>query len=74
VPPHSHVAAEGKVPIRDFEEALIADLEPKAIRGFQAKLAKQLYQDDSQRERKFGEDLEAAVNGRRETVRCRAIR
>ena len=54
------------MPISDFEEALIADLEPEAIRAFLAKLAKQLYQDDSERERKFREDLEAAVNGRRE--------
>jgi formylglycine-generating enzyme required for sulfatase activity len=57
---------EGKVPIRDFEEALIADLEPEAIRAFLAKLAKQLYPEDNERERKFREDLEAAVNGRRE--------
>ena len=57
---------EGKVPIRDFEEALIADLEPEAIRAFLAKLARQLYQDDAEGERKFREDLEAAVNGRRE--------
>ena len=57
---------EGKVPIADFEEALIGDLEPEAIRAFLAKLAKQLYLDDETRERKFREDLEAAVNGRRE--------
>ena len=57
---------EGKVPIRDFEEALIADLEPDAIRAFLAKLAQQLYQEDTAGERKFREDLEAAVNGRRE--------
>lgn len=57
---------EGKVPIQGFEEALIGDLEPQAIRAFLAKVAKQLYQDDETRERKFREDLEAAVNGRRE--------
>jgi len=57
---------EGKTPIADFEEALIADLEPEAIRAFLAKLAKQLYQDDETRERAFREDLEAAVDGRRE--------
>ena len=54
------------MPIRDFEEALIADLEPDAIRAFLAKLAQQLYQEDTAGERKFREDLEAAVNGRRE--------
>jgi formylglycine-generating enzyme required for sulfatase activity len=57
---------EGKVPIQGFEEALIGDLEPEAIRAFLAKLAKQLYQDDGAKERTFREDLEAAVNGRRE--------
>ena len=57
---------EGKVPIPDFEEALIGDLEPQAIRAFLAKVAKQLYQDDETRERGFREELEAAVNGRRE--------
>jgi formylglycine-generating enzyme required for sulfatase activity len=57
---------EGKVPIQGFEEALIGDLEPEAIRGFLAKVAKQLYQDDETRERGFREELEAAVNGRRE--------
>jgi len=57
---------EGKVSIDGFEEALIADLEPKAILAFLAKLAKQLYQDDEDRERTFREDLEAAVNGRPE--------
>ncbi|MBZ5726480.1 MAG: SUMF1/EgtB/PvdO family nonheme iron enzyme [Acidobacteriia bacterium] len=57
---------EGKVPIADFEEALIGDLEPQAIRAFLAKLAKQLYSTDETRERMFREDLEAAVNGRRE--------
>ena len=57
---------EGKVPIQGFEEALIGDLEPQAIRAFLAKVAKQLYQDDETRERRFREELEAAVNGRRE--------
>jgi len=57
---------EGKVPIQGFEEALIGDLEPEAIRAFLAKLAKQLYPEDETRERTFREDLEAAVNGRRE--------
>jgi formylglycine-generating enzyme required for sulfatase activity len=57
---------EGKVPIPDFEEVLIGDLEPEAIRAFLAKLAKQLYPTDETRERMFREDLEAAVNGRRE--------
>ena len=57
---------EGKVPIPDFEEALIGDLEPEAIRAFLVKLAKQLYPEDETRERTFREDLEAAVNGRRE--------
>jgi formylglycine-generating enzyme required for sulfatase activity len=57
---------EGKVPIPGFEEALIGDLELAAIRAFLAKVAKQLYQDDETRERRFREDLEAAVNGRRE--------
>jgi formylglycine-generating enzyme required for sulfatase activity len=57
---------EGKVPIAGFEEALIGDLEPEAIHAFLAKLAKQLYATDETRERLFREDLEAAVNGRRE--------
>jgi formylglycine-generating enzyme required for sulfatase activity len=57
---------EGKVPIPGFEEAPIADLEPEAIRAFLAKLAKQLYSTDETRERTFREELEAAVNGRRE--------
>ena len=57
---------EGKVSIQGFEEALIGDLEPQAIRAFLAKLAKQLYQDDESRERTFREELEAAVDGRRE--------
>jgi predicted NACHT family NTPase len=57
---------EGKVSIAGFEEALIADLEPQAILAFLAKLAKQLYNDDENRERIFREDLEAAVNGRPE--------
>jgi formylglycine-generating enzyme required for sulfatase activity len=57
---------EGKVPIQGFEEALIADLEPQAIRAFLAMVAKQLYQEDETRERRFREELEAAVNGRRE--------
>jgi len=57
---------EGKVSIGGFEEALIGDLEPEAIRAFLAKLARQLYPDDETRERTFREDLEAAVNGRRE--------
>jgi hypothetical protein len=57
---------EGKVPIQGFEEALIGDLEPGAIRAFLAKVAKQLYPEDESKERTFREDLEAAVNGRRE--------
>lgn len=57
---------EGKIPIAGFEEALIGDLEPEAIKAFLAKLAKQLYPTDETRERLFREDLEAAVNGRRE--------
>ena len=57
---------EGKVPIAGFEEALIADLDPGDIRQFLAKLAKQLYSTDEIKERQFREDLEAAVNGRRE--------
>jgi formylglycine-generating enzyme required for sulfatase activity len=57
---------EGKVPIADFEEVLIGDLEPEAIRAFLAKVAKQLYSTDEAKERTFLEDLEAAVNGRRE--------
>ena len=60
---------EGKVPIAGFEEALIGDLEPEAIRAFLAKLAKQLYAEDETRERTFREELEAAVNGRREIRR-----
>ncbi|MCP5112105.1 MAG: hypothetical protein GY953_14845, partial [bacterium] len=60
---------EGKVPIRGFEEAPIGDLEPEAIRAFLAKLAKQLYPSDETRERGFREDLEAAVNARREIRR-----
>jgi predicted NACHT family NTPase len=61
--------SEGKVPIPDFEEALIGDLEPETIRAFLAKLARQLYHDDGTKERKFREDLEAAVNGRRDKAR-----
>jgi len=57
---------EGKIPIRDFEEVVIGDLEPEAIRAFLAKLARQLYATDETRERTFREDLEGAVNGRRE--------
>jgi formylglycine-generating enzyme required for sulfatase activity len=57
---------EGKVPIPDFEQVLIDDLAPDAIRAFLAKLAKQLYPTDEARERLFREELEAAVNGRRE--------
>ncbi len=57
---------EGKVPIQGFDEALIGDLQPEAIRAFLAKLARQLYPEDETRERTFREDLEAAVNGRRE--------
>ena len=57
---------EGKVSIQGFEEALIGDLEPEAIRAFLAKLARQLYPEDESRERAFREDLESAVNGRRE--------
>jgi formylglycine-generating enzyme required for sulfatase activity len=57
---------EGKIPIPGFEEALIGDLEPDAIRAFLAKLAKQLYSADERRERMFREELEGAVNGRRE--------
>ena len=36
------------------------------LRAFLAKLAKQLYPDDETRERTFRDELEAAVNGRRE--------
>jgi predicted NACHT family NTPase len=61
--------SEGKVPIPDFEEALIGDLEPETIRALLAKLARQLYHDDGTKERKFREDLEAAVNGRRDKAR-----
>lgn len=57
---------EGKVPIADFEAVLIGDLEPEAIRAFLAKLAKQLYASDETRERTFREEMETAVNGRRE--------
>ena len=57
---------EGKIPIPDFEEVLIGDLEPEAIHAFLAKLAKLLYGTDETRERTFREELEAAVNGRRE--------
>lgn len=57
---------EGKIPISGFEEVLIGDLEPPAIHAFLAKLAKQLYATDETRERAFREDLEKAVNGRRE--------
>lgn len=57
---------EGKVSIQGFEEALIEDLQPQAIRAFLAKVAKQLYQEDGAKEQRFREDLEAAVNGRRE--------
>lgn len=57
---------EGKVPIQGFVEALIGDLEPEAIRRFLEKVAKELYPEDETRERTFREDLEAAVNGRRE--------
>jgi predicted NACHT family NTPase len=37
---------EGKVSIPGFEEALIGDLDPEAIRAFLAKLARQLYPED----------------------------
>ncbi len=57
---------EGKVAIAGFEEALISDLEPEASREFLGKLAKQLYAEDSEKERVFRDDLLAAVNGRRE--------
>jgi formylglycine-generating enzyme required for sulfatase activity len=57
---------EGKVPIAGFEEAPIGDLEPEAIGAFLAKLAKLLYSTDETGERRFREELEAAVNGRRE--------
>ena len=57
---------EGKAPIAGFEEALIGDLEPEAIRAFLAKLAKQLYPEDETRESTFRAELEATVNGRRE--------
>ena len=60
---------EGKIPIAGFEEVLIGDLEPEAIRAFLAKLAKQLYSTDETKERAFRDDLEAAVNGRREIRR-----
>lgn len=60
---------EGKVPIEDFEEALIGDLEPEAIRAFLGKLAKLLYSTDETKERTFREDLITAVNGRREIRR-----
>ena len=57
---------EGKKVIPGFEEALIGDLEPEAIREFLAKLAKQLYPEDGPKEKVFLADLEEAVNGRRE--------
>ncbi len=60
---------EGKTPIHGFDEVLIGDLDPDAIQGFLKKVAKQLYADDEARERTFREDLEAAVNGRREIRR-----
>lgn len=60
---------EGKVPIAGFEEALIADLEPKAITEFLEKLSRQLYPTDEAKEQEFREDLEKAVNGRREIRR-----
>jgi formylglycine-generating enzyme required for sulfatase activity len=57
---------EGKVAIQGFEETLIGELEPEAIRAFLAKLAKQLHADDETGERRFREELEAAVHGRPE--------
>ena len=57
---------EGKKAIAGFEEALIGDLEPEAIREFLAKLAKRLYPEDGPKEKVFLADLEGAVNGRRE--------
>ncbi|MFN7920408.1 MAG: NACHT domain-containing protein [Bryobacteraceae bacterium] len=52
---------EGKVAIRGFEEALIDDLEPEAIRAFLAKLAGFLYSSDEVKERQFRDDLKQAV-------------
>ncbi|HBY62029.1 MAG TPA: hypothetical protein DEH78_19590, partial [Solibacterales bacterium] len=60
---------EGKVPIEGFEEAPIGDLEPQAIQEFLAKLAKLLYPTEEIRARRFREELEGAVNGRREIRR-----
>ena len=57
---------EGKVPIAGFEEAPIGDLEPEAIGEFLAKLAKLLYPGDGTAEKKFREELQSSVNGRRE--------
>ncbi|MBL8179817.1 MAG: NACHT domain-containing protein, partial [Bryobacterales bacterium] len=57
---------EGKVSIDGFEEAAISDLAPEAIRAFLAKLAKLLYATDESRAREFREELERAVDGRRE--------
>jgi formylglycine-generating enzyme required for sulfatase activity len=57
---------EGKIPIPDFDEVVIADLEPEAIRAFLAKVANQLYTTDEEKARRFREELETAVNGRRE--------
>jgi formylglycine-generating enzyme required for sulfatase activity/3',5'-cyclic AMP phosphodiesterase CpdA len=57
---------EGKKAIAGFEEALIGDLEPEAIREFLAKLARQLYPEDGPKEEVFLADLVGAVNGRRE--------
>lgn len=60
---------EGKVPIAGFAEALIADLEPKALGEFLAKISLQLYPADEAKKREFRQDLEEAVNGRREIRR-----
>ncbi|MBS1825491.1 MAG: SUMF1/EgtB/PvdO family nonheme iron enzyme [Acidobacteria bacterium] len=57
---------EGKVPIADFAETQISDLEPDAIRAFLAKLAKHLYSTDGDRALTFQAELEKAVDGRRE--------
>ncbi|MBL8179083.1 MAG: SUMF1/EgtB/PvdO family nonheme iron enzyme [Bryobacterales bacterium] len=57
---------EGKHSIDGFEEAAISDLEPDAIRAFLAKLARLLYSTDEVLERKFLDELERAVGGRRE--------
>jgi len=57
---------EGKVSIDGFEEAAISDLEPDAIRAFLGKLARLLYATDESRAREFREELERAVDGRRE--------